>query len=391
MFLTFFTELRAAKLPVSITEYLTLMEAMERGVAAAVVDDFYVLARSCLVKDERNLDRFDRVFAHVFKGLASPDDGVAAAIPEEWLRSLAALHLSDEEKRRIEAVGGLDKVLEELAKRLAEQRGRHQGGSKWIGTGGTSPYGADGYNPAGVRIGQSGNRNFRAIKVWDRREFQDLADDVELGTRSMKVALRRLRRFAREGAVEELDLGGTIDASARRGYLDVRLRPQRRNAIKVLMLFDVGGSMDWHVKSAAELFSAARSEFKRLDYYYFHNCPYESLWKDNSRRRVDRTPTLAVLRTFAADTKLIIVGDAAMSPTEITQPGGSVEHMNEEPGMLWLQRIGAAFEHAVWLNPVAADHWQWTHSTELVRRLMDGRMYPLTLAGLDAAMQELMR
>jgi uncharacterized protein len=391
MLTTFFTELRAAKIPVSITEYLSLLQAMDQDLAEASVDNFYYLSRVCLVKDERHLDRFDQVFGHVFKGLQTVGDALEAAIPAEWLKTISALHLSEEDKQRIEALGGWDKIMEELRKRLAEQKGRHQGGSKWIGTGGTSPYGADGYNPAGIRIGQKQNRNNRAIKVWDKREYKDLDDDVELGTRNIKIALRRLRKFARTGAPEELDLDGTIKGTAHKGYLDIHLRPERRNTVKVLLLLDVGGSMDWHIKTAAELFSAARAEFKHLEFYYFHNCPYEFLWKDNSRRWTDRTPTWDVLHTYASDYKVIFVGDASMSPYEITVAGGSVEHMNEEPGAVWLKRMVDIYERSVWLNPTPADQWGWTPSIRLVRELMGQRMFPLTLAGVENAMRTLVR
>jgi len=318
-------------------------------------------------------------------------EAIEAPIPEEWLRSLGARYLSDEDKAKIEALGGWDKIMEELKKRLAEQKGRHQGGSKWIGTGGTSPFGADGYNPAGVRIGQKTNRNNRAIKVWDKREYKDLDDSVEIGTRNIKVALRRLRRFARQGAAEELDLDGTIQGTAHKGYLDIHMRAERRNAIKVLMFFDIGGSMDWHVKGVEELFSAARSEFKHLEYYYFHNCLYEYVWKDNARRWSERTPTMQVLNTYPADYKVIFVGDASMSPYEIQVPGGSVEHMNEEAGAVWMRRVTAVYKHAVWLNPVPEAHWQWTPSIGMMHQLVEGQMFPLTLEGLDGAMRELMR
>ena len=391
MFVNFFHELRAAGLPVTLKEYLTLMEALEADLANRSVEDFYYLSRAALVKDERHLDRFDQVFGHVFKGLELMSDAIEAQIPEEWLRAISQLYLSEEEKRKIEELGGWEKIMEELKKRLAEQKGRHQGGSKWIGTGGTSPYGAYGYNPAGVRIGQKENRNFRAIKVWDKREFRDLDDTVELGTRNIKVALRRLRRFAREGAAEELDLDGTIRSTAHKGYLDVQMRPERRNTVKVLMFFDVGGSMDWHIKSVEELFSAARSEFKHLEYYYFHNCLYESVWKNNARRWTEKTPTWDVLHTYPSDYKVIFVGDASMSPYEITLPGGSVEHMNEEPGALWLRRVTDIYEHCVWLNPVPEEHWGWTPSIKMIRDIFGGRMFPLTLEGLDRAMRELMR
>jgi len=355
------------------------------------MDDFYVLARTILIKDQRHLDTFDRVFGHVFTGLELVSEAIKAEIPEEWLKAVSQLHLSDEDKARIEALGGWDKIMEELKKRLAEQQGRHQGGSKWIGTGGTSPYGAYGYNPAGVRIGQAESRNRRAIKVWDKREFKDLADDVEIGTRNIKVALRKLRRLARTGRPDELDLDATIHGTAHKGYLDLHLRPERRNSINVLMLLDVGGSMDWHVKEAEELFSAARSEFKHLAHYYFHNCLYEHVWQDNLRRRTARTKTFDLLHTYPADTRVIFVGDASMSPYELTVPGGSVEHMNEEAGVVWLQRVTQLYERSVWLNPVPEAHWAWTPSIGIVQRIMNGRMYPLTLGGLDQAIRGLMR
>jgi len=391
MFVTFFHELKAAKVPVTLKEYLTLMEALQADLADQRVENFYYLSRAALVKDERHLDKFDQVFGHVFKGLELMSDAAEANIPEEWLRAISSLYLSEEEKKKIEALGGWDKIMEELKKRLAEQKGRHQGGSKWIGTGGTSPYGAEGYNPAGVRIGQKENRNFRALKVWDKREFKDLDDKVELGTRNIKVALRRLRKFAREGAADELDLDGTIKGTARKGYLDIQMRPERRNAVKVLMFFDIGGSMDYHVKLAEELFSAARAEMKHMEYFYFHNCLYEFLWKDNKRRWTERTPTWDVLHKYPADYKVVFVGDASMSPYEITVPGGSVEHMNEEPGATWIKRVTDIYEHAVWLNPVPEQHWSWTPSIKLMGDLMEGRMFPLTLDGLDKAMKELMR
>ena len=391
MLITFFHELRTAKVPVSITEYLDLMRALDADLARLRIDEFYFLARTCLVKDERHLDRFDRVFGHVFKGLDLGSQAITAEIPAEWLKTISELHLSEEDKRKIEALGGWDKIMEELRKRLAEQKGRHQGGSKWIGTGGTSPYGADGYNPAGVRIGQKENRNNRAIKVWDQRDYKDLDDEVELGTRNIKVALRRLRKFARDGAPEELDLDGTIKGTAHKGYLDIHLHPERRNTVKVLLLLDVGGSMDWHIKTAAELFSAARAEFKHLEFFYFHNCPYEFLWKDNARRWTERMPTWEVLHTYPADYRLIFVGDTSMSPYEITIAGGSVEHMNEEPGALWLQRFTDVYERSVWLNPVPADHWGWTPSIRLVREIMRQRMFPLTIGGIETAMRTLIR
>jgi uncharacterized protein with von Willebrand factor type A (vWA) domain len=391
MFATFFKELRDAKLPVTLKEYLTLLEALDADIAGRRVEDFYYLSRAALVKDERFLDRFDQVFGHVFKGLDLMGEAATAEIPEEWLRAVSHLYLSDEEKAQIEALGGWEKIMETLRQRLAEQKERHQGGNKWIGTGGTSPYGAYGYNPAGVRIGQKESRHRRAIKVWDKREFKDLAGDVELGVRNIKMALRRLRRFARDGAAEELDLDQTVRGTARKGYLDLALRPARRNAVKVLMFFDVGGSMDWHVRTAEELFSAARGEFKHLEYYYFHNCLYESVWRDNARRWSETTPTWQVLNTYPADYKVIFVGDASMSPYEITHIGGAVEHMNEEAGATWLQRVTSIYTHAVWLNPVPETQWRYTPSIDLVRRLMEGRMYPMTLSGLDASIRELMR
>ncbi len=391
MFTTLFHELKAARLPVTLKEYLTLLEAVEAGVAGQRVEDFYYLARTALVKDERNLDRFDQVFGHVFKGLDLLADASAAEIPEEWLRLVSALHLSDEDKQKIAELGGWEKIMEELQKRLAEQKERHQGGSKWIGTGGTSPYGAYGYNPAGVRIGQNESRHRRAIKVWDKREFKDLSGTAEIGTRNIKVALRRLRQFARSGAPSELDMAGTVRGTAEKGFLDLHLRPERRNTIKLLMFFDIGGSMDDHIKEVEELFSAARSEFKHLEYFYFHNCLYEGVWKDNARRYTDKTPTWQVLNTYPHDYKVIFVGDASMSPYEITVPGGSVEHMNEEPGALWVKRVSDIYRHCVWLNPLPEHHWDWTPSIGLMQRLLGGRMYPLTLQGLDAATRELMR
>ena len=391
MFTTFFHELKSAGIPVTVKEYLALMEGLAADVADQQVEQFYYLSRVCLVKDERHLDKFDQVFGHVFRGLELMSDALEAKIPEEWLKVVSELNLSEEDKQKIAELGGWDKIMEELKKRLEEQKGKHQGGNKWIGTGGKSPYGAYGYNPAGVRIGQDKNRNFRAIKVWDKREFKDLDDSVDIGTRNIKVALRRLRRFAREGAAEELDLPGTIHGTAHKGYLDIHMRPERRNAVKVLMFFDVGGSMDWHIKLAEELFSAARTEFKHLEYFYFHNCVYEGVWRDNHRRHIDRTKTWGLLHTYPSDYKAIFIGDASMSPYEISVPGGSVEHMNEEPGAQWMRRIAQVYPSAVWLNPVPEDHWGWTPSIKMMSDLMDGRMYPLTLNGLDRAMRELMR
>jgi len=392
MFLTFFHELKAAGVPVTMREYLTLMQAMDKDLAGRRVEDFYYLSRAALVKDERNLDKFDIVFGHVFKGLEllSEADGTAE-IPAEWLKKLAEQYLTPEEMEQIKALGGWDKLMETLAQRLAEQKGRHQGGSKWIGTAGTSPFGAYGYNPEGVRIGQDESRHRRAVKVWDKREFKDLDGDVELGTRNIKVALRRLRKFARTGAADELDLPGTIRSTAKQGFLDVQLRPERRNAVKVLIFFDVGGSMDWHIEACEELFSAAKTEFKHLEYFYFHNCLYERVWRQNRRRYQETTPTWDVLHTYAHDYKVIFVGDASMSPYEISVAGGSVEHMNPEPGELWMRRVLQTYPHAVWLNPVAEKEWGYTASIRMIRTLMEGRMFPLTLEGLDGAMRELGR
>ncbi len=391
MFTTFFHELKAAKVPVTLKEYLTLMEALKADLADQRVEHFYYLSRATLVKDEKHLDKFDQVFGHVFKGLELMSEAAEIEIPEEWLKVLNQLYLSEEDKKKIEALGGWEKIMEELKKRLEEQKGRHQGGNKWIGTAGTSPYGAEGYNPAGVRIGQKENKNFRALKVWDKREFKDLDDTVELGTRNIKVALRRLRKFARDGVPEELDLDGTIRETAHKGYLDIQLRPERRNTVKVLMFFDIGGSMDWHIKLAEELFSASRAEFKHMEHFYFHNCLYEFVWKDNKRRWTERTPTWDVLHKYPSDYKVVFVGDASMSPYEITMAGGSVEHMNEEPGSTWMKRVTSIYEHAVWLNPVPEQHWAWTPSIKLIGDIMENRMFPLTLDGLDRAMRVLMR
>jgi uncharacterized protein len=355
------------------------------------VEDFYYLSRAALVKDERNLDKFDRVFSHVFKGHDLMSEALAGEIPIEWLKKLTEKYLTDEEKKQIEALGGLEKLLETLRQRLAEQRGRHQGGKKWIGTAGTSPFGAYGYNPEGVRIGQDSNRNFRAVKVWDKREFRDLAGDVELGTRNIKIALRRLRKFARTGAPDELDLDATIKGTAHKGYLDILMRPERHNTIKVLLFLDVGGSMDWHVKTTEELFSAAKTEFKHLVHLYFHNCLYEKVWKENARRWTETTPSWDVLHTYPHDYKVIFVGDASMSPYEIVAPGGSVEHFNEEAGQVWMARVAATYPSCVWLNPVPQSEWQTTASIRLMRQILGGRMYPLTIEGLDGAMRELGR
>jgi uncharacterized protein with von Willebrand factor type A (vWA) domain len=391
MFVSFFHELKSAGVPVTLREYLTLMQALDADLASRRVEDFYYLSRAALVKDERNLDKFDRVFGRVFKGVETLGEGITADIPAEWLKKLAEKYLTEEEKKEIAAMGGLDKLLETLRKRLAEQKGRHQGGSKWIGTAGTSPFGAYGYNPEGVRIGQDGNRNFRAVKIWDKREFKDFDDTVALGTRNIKVALRRLRKFARTGSADEFDLDNTIRGTAQKGYLDIHMRPERHNAVKVLVFFDVGGSMDWHIKATEELFSAARSEFKHMEHFYFHNCLYERVWKENRRRFEETTPTFDVMHTYPHDYKVIFVGDAAMSPYEIQAPGGSVEHFNEEAGAVWMERVTRTYPACVWLNPVRETEWDYTHSIRMMRQLMGGRMYPLTLEGLDSAMKELVR
>ncbi|MFK7943076.1 MAG: VWA domain-containing protein [Paracoccaceae bacterium] len=395
MFLNLFFKLKEAKVPVSLREHLTLIEAMSRGLVIYDVEEFYFLARAALIKDERHLDRFDQVFAEVFKGLetvsGTPEGVETMDLPEEWLRKMAEKYMTDEEKKEVEALGGWEKLMETLKKRLEEQQGRHQGGSKWIGTAGTSPFGAYGYNPEGVRIGQHESRHRRAAKVWDKRQFRNLDGGTELGTRNIKVALKRLRRWARDGAQEELDLDGTIRSTAEHGYLDVQMRPERRNAVKVLMLFDVGGSMDDHIKVVEELFSAARTEFKHLEYYYFHNCLYEGVWKDNKRRWDAQTPTWDVLNTYGPDWKLIFVGDASMSPYEVVYPGGANEHWNAEAGEVWVRRALDQWPDAIWINPVAERLWGYTQSIGLIRQLMGGRMFPMTLAGLEAGTKELSR
>ncbi|TPL86633.1 VWA domain-containing protein [Mesorhizobium sp. B2-3-14] len=394
MFIPFFLELKAARVPVSLREYLSLLEGLDAGLVDYDVEGFYYLARAALVKDERHIDRFDQVFAHVFKGveaLGGPDAVHVANIPEEWLRRLAEKHLTEEEKKLVEALGGFDRLMETLKQRLEEQKGRHQGGSKWIGTGGTSPFGAYGYNPEGVRIGQNESRNRRAVKVWDKREFRNFDDAVELGTRNIKIALKRLRRWVRDGAEEEFDLPGTIHATAEHGYLDVQTRPERRNAVKLLMFFDVGGSMDDHIKSVEELFSAARAEFRQLEYFYFHNCLYEGVWKDNRRRHAETISTFDLIHKYGADYKVIVVGDASMSPYEIAHPGGSVEHWNPEAGAVWLGRLLRQWPNAVWLNPESEKNWGFTHSIAIIRDIFGGRMFPLTLAGLEGATRQLSR
>jgi len=388
----FFFELRAGGVPVSITEFLTLLAALEARVAELSAQDFYYLARASLVKDERHYDRYDRVFARVFAGAEQLFAQLSAQLPAQWLQSLGERLFSAEEKRRVAALGGWEKLLATLRERLAAQERRHQGGNKWIGTGGTSPFGSGGYNPEGVRIGDSGLRQRRAVKVWEMRAYRNFDDRLQLGTRNLQLALRRLRRFAREGAAEQLDLEGTIDATARNaGLLDLKLVPERHNTVRVLLLLDVGGSMDDHVRGCEELFSAARGEFKHLEHFYFHNFIYERLWKDNRRRAASRIDTLELLRTYGRDYRVILVGDATMGPYEIEQPGGSVEHWNEEAGAVWLGRLCAAFPRLVWLNPEAAQRWEYSPSLRITRALLNERMYPLSVAGLDLAIRELQR
>ncbi len=386
MLIDFFLKLKSHKLPVSIKEYLTLLEAMQKGVIEPSIDQFYYLSRAALVKDEANYDKFDRAFSEFWQGVETIP-GIEAQIPLEWLLKQVELTLSEEEKKQIQALGGWEKLMETLKRRLEEQKGRHQGGSKWIGTGGTSPFGAYGYNPEGVRIGQEKSRNRSAVKVWDAREYRNLDDQVELGTRNIKVALRRLRKFARDGAPEEFDLENTITSTARKAYLDIHMRPERRNAIKVLMLMDIGGTMDEHIKLAEELFSAAKTEFKHLEFYYFHNCLYDFVWKDNRRRHAERTRTWELLHKYGHDYKVIFVGDATMSPYEILQPGGSVEYFNEEPGALWIKRVTDVYAKCVWLNPEPEEIWNYRQSIGIIKELMNGRMFPTTLEGLERAMK----
>ena len=390
MLVSFFFQLREGGVKVTIPEFLTLLELLEKRVIQFDIDEFYYLSRACMVKDESLYDRFDRVFSAHFKGIENLFGPDGADIPDEWLRKQVELGLSDEEKAQIEAMGGWEKLMETLKQRLEEQKERHQGGSKWIGTGGTSPFGAYGYNPEGIRIGQDGSRHRRAVKVWDKREFRNLDDSLELGTRNLKVALRRLRRFAREGAADELDLPDTISSTARNaGMLDIKMVPERHNATKVLLFLDVGGSMDEHIRVCEELFSAASSEFKHLEYFYFHNCVYEGVWKDNQRRHDVRIPTMDVLHKYSADYKLIFVGDASMSPYEIQYPGGSVEHMNEEAGATWMTRLLGVYPKAIWLNPEPVQRWQQTLSIQLISQLMEQRMFPLTVSGLEQGMRAL--
>ena len=394
MFIPFFENLRKSAVPVTLREYLTFLEAMKVGLATYDVEAFYYLARTSMVKDERNIDKFDRAFAKTFEGLENISfDQVLEAVelPADWLTKMAEKHLTEEEKAEIEALGGFEKLMETLKERLREQQERHQGGSKWIGTAGTSPFGAEGYNPEGVRIGQEKSRHRRAVKVWDKREFQNFDDTVELGTRNIKVALKRLRRWARDGAVEELDLDNTIRSTAEHGYLDVKTRPERRNAVKVLLFLDVGGSMDPHIKVMEELFSAAKAEFKHMEHFYFHNCLYEGIWKDNRRRWTEQTPTHEILRTYGHDYKAIFIGDASMSPYEVAYPGGANEHWNEESGETWLRRAREQWPNNLWINPVPEKYWGYTQSIKLIREIFDDRMVPMTLEGLGRGMKDLSR
>ena len=390
MFFSFMDELRTAGIPASLKEHLALLEALQADVIQQSPEEFYYLARTTLVKDEALLDRFDQVFNKVFKGIFSEYGQNPVDIPSDWLKAIAEKYLSPEEMAKIEAMGSWDELMDTLKKRLEEQEKRHEGGNKWIGTGGTSPYGNGGYNPEGVRIGGQ-SKHKRAVKVWEKREFQNLDHTRELGTRNIKIAMRRLRKFARDGAADELDIDATINGTARQGWLDIHMRPERRNAIKLLLLLDVGGSMDPFIKLCEELFSAATSEFKNLEFFYFHNCPYEGVWKDNKRRFSERTPMWDMLHKFPHDYKVVMVGDASMSPYEITHPGGSVEHFNEESGAVWMNRITNTYPASVWLNPVPEKQWSYSQSTKIIKELMNDRMYPLTLEGLDDAMRELSR
>jgi len=390
MLIPFFFMLRDGGMKTSITELLTLLEAMKLGIAGQSVDDFYFLARATLVKDESQLDKFDRIFAVYFKGIEDSLADLFQDIPDEWLQQRAELMLSDEERAQIEAMGGFEELMKALQERLDEQDERHEGGNKWIGTAGTSPFGAYGFNPEGVRMGQAGSRNRSAVKVWDKRQYRNLDDSVELGTRNIKVALRRLRKFAREGAADQLDLEDTIDKTARNaGLLDIRMVPEKHNAVKVLLCLDIGGSMDDHIRICEEMFSAARSEFKHLEYFYFHNFIYESLWKDNRRRHAEKTSTVDLIHKYGSDYKLVFVGDATMSPYEIMYAGGSVEHWNEDPGAVWIKRLLNTYSKAIWLNPEPQSRWDYTPSIKLTRELMDDRMYPLTIAGLDEGIKAL--
>ena len=387
MLLNLFNEMRAAKVPVSLRELLDLIEALEQRLVFADMDAFYFLARTILVKDERHLDKFDRAFTAYFQGLENLDALLEALIPEEWLRKEFERLLSDEEKAQIQSLGGLEQLLETFKKRLEEQKERHAGGNKWIGTGGTSPFGSGGYHPEGIRVGEAGARQGKAVKVWEQREYRNLDDQVELGTRNIKVALRRLRRFARQGALDELDMDATIDGTARQGWLDIHMRPERRNTIKVVLFLDIGGSMDAHVKLCEELFSAAKTEFKHLEFFYFHNCLYEGVWKDSRRRHTEKIPTWEVLNKYPGDWRAIFVGDATMSPYEVTMPGGAVEHWNEEAGLAWMQRFTETYRKLIWINPSPERTWNYGSSIQIVRELVGQHMYPLTLGGLEEGMR----
>ncbi len=392
MLIKFFMTLKEERLPVSFTELFTLLECLKKNIIFGNVDDFYHLSRLCLIKDEKNFDKFDRAFAKYFENVEIIDELSSHEIPNEWLRKQLESMLTDEEKAKIEALGGLDKLMEEFKKRMEEQKKRHQGGNKWVGTGGTSPFGAYGYNPEGIRIGQQEGRSGRAVKVWDRRNYRDLDDSVELGTRNLKLALRRLRKFARTGTAEELDLDNTISSTAKNaGLLDIKMIPERHNAVKVLLFFDVGGSMDPHVKTCEELFSAARSEFKHLKYYYFHNFLYESVWTKSHRRHAETTQIFEVMNKYSKDYKVIFVGDATMAPYEITHTGGSIEHYNEEAGAIWMKRMSESFDNMVWINPTPKDYWEHSYSIEIVKELMEDKMFPLTVKGLEGAMGSLLK
>ena len=394
MFIQLFENLRKSGVPVSLREYLTFLEALSKNLATYEIENFYILGRTIMVKDERHLDRFDRAFSYTFNGLEEislQDIIKIRELPQDWLMKLAEKHLSKQEMEEINSLGGFEKLMETLKKRLEEQKSRHQGGNKWIGTAGTSPFGAYGYNPEGVRIGQNESRQKKAVKVWDKRNFKNLDDTIEIGTRNIKVALKRLRKWARDGAEEELDIDKTIQSTAENGYLDVKTRPERRNAVKVLLFLDVGGSMDPYIKLVEELFSAARSEFKHLEYFYFHNCIYEGVWRDNRRRWTEQIPTDEIIRTYGNDYKCICVGDASMSPYEIAFPGGANEHYNAESGQVWLNRIRSQWPNNLWINPVKQNLWGYTQSIEMIKEIFENKMVPMTLEGLEQGMKELAR
>lgn len=392
MLIKFFQEVRAAKVPASLKEFLDLMHALEQKIVFADIDEFYYLSRLCLVKDEKHFDKFDRAYGAYFEGIETLDDLFQEMIPEDWLKAEFEKNLTDEEKAQIEAMGGLEALMEAFKERLEEQKKKHQGGNKMIGTGGTSPFGANGYNPEGFRIGQKSGRHGRAVKVWEKRGYKDLDGDVTLGIRNIKLALRRLRKFARQGAAEELDLDDTIRSTARNaGFLDIKMVPERHNSIKVLLFFDVGGSMDPHIKVCEELFSAARLEFKHMEYFYFHNFIYESVWKDNIRRTHESTSLYDLLHKYSPDYKVIFVGDASMAPYEITHPGGSIEHWNEEAGAVWMQRLTDHFEKVIWINPLPEQYWGEGGSLGITKQLLDHKMYPMTVEGLEAGMKYLSR